>query len=233
MDIEGETINNGRESRITLNVGGARFVTTLETIQNYPDTMLGRMFAQENKELTRPNEKGEYHIDFSPQWFDHILRFYRTGKPVPRPLDIDPSFEEALDFWAIPTATVIEQLNVEASEILREFLDGVIEVMFSAVKSFVPNIQIVFDSLCHVRFEPNLLTIHESVMFRFRNGYKILNSSARMIVSAQLRKILSPASLSIVYTYGSPERFHLSIENYLNFDTISQHLTAELEYKSF
>ncbi|KAK9708721.1 hypothetical protein K7432_009466 [Basidiobolus ranarum] len=224
MNIKEEPVKNEKETRITLNIGGARFVTTLETIQKYPDTMLGRMFAVENRELTKPNDKGEYLVNYSPQWFDRILRFYRTGQPVPRPVDIDPSFEDALDFWAIPSATVIEQLNIEASQILEEFLDGVIEVMFTAVKNFLPKVKIIFDSLYDVRFEPKLLTVHESIKVQFRNGYKILNSSARVIVGIQLRKILFPATLSIVYTYGSPERFHLSIENYLNFDTISKNL---------
>eukprot|EP01087_Luapelamoeba_hula_P000913 TRINITY_DN10680_c0_g1_i2.p1 TRINITY_DN10680_c0_g1~~TRINITY_DN10680_c0_g1_i2.p1 ORF type:complete len:469 (-),score=56.80 TRINITY_DN10680_c0_g1_i2:127-1533(-) len=69
-----------QESRIKLNVGGIKFVTSLDTLQIYTDSMLGNMFSGKFKLDT--DDKGYYFIDRDGTHFRYILNFLRTGSLV-------------------------------------------------------------------------------------------------------------------------------------------------------
>ena len=68
-----EVITNGNK-RIKINIGGATFETTNETLNKYPCSMLAQMLGKGNK---------TYFIDRNGSLFEHVLNYLRTGN-LPR-----------------------------------------------------------------------------------------------------------------------------------------------------
>lgn len=80
-----------------VNVSGVRFQTWKNTLDRYPDTLLG----SSEKEFFFNEETQEYFFDRDPEMFRHILNFYRTGKlHYPRHECIQ-AFDEELAFYGI------------------------------------------------------------------------------------------------------------------------------------
>jgi len=53
-----------------------RFETWQNTLEKYPDTLLG----SNERDFFYEEETGEYFFDRDPDIFRHILNYYRTGK---------------------------------------------------------------------------------------------------------------------------------------------------------
>ncbi|CAI2169484.1 1794_t:CDS:2 [Funneliformis geosporum] len=68
------------EDRIILNVGGIKYETFRSTLTAYPDTLLGIMFSERNKEMLHPTNVNEYFFDRDGYIFRYILQYYRTGQ---------------------------------------------------------------------------------------------------------------------------------------------------------
>uniref|UniRef100_A0A8C2FAM0 Potassium channel tetramerisation-type BTB domain-containing protein n=1 Tax=Cyprinus carpio TaxID=7962 RepID=A0A8C2FAM0_CYPCA len=66
----------GQDGLIILNVSGTRFQTWRNTLERYPDTLLGST----ERDFFFHEETNEYFFDRDPDIFRHILNFYRTGK---------------------------------------------------------------------------------------------------------------------------------------------------------
>ncbi|XP_046896152.1 potassium voltage-gated channel subfamily D member 1 [Hypomesus transpacificus] len=80
-----------------VNVSGQRFQTWKNTLDRYPDTLLG----SSEKEFFYNEDTQEFFFDRDPEMFRHILNFYRTGKlHYPRHECIQ-AFEEELAFYGI------------------------------------------------------------------------------------------------------------------------------------
>ncbi|XP_061114236.1 potassium voltage-gated channel subfamily D member 1 isoform X3 [Conger conger] len=80
-----------------VNVSGLRFQTWKNTLDRYPDTLLG----SSEKEFFYNEDTQEYFFDRDPEMFRHILNFYRTGKlHYPRHECIQ-AFDEELAFYGI------------------------------------------------------------------------------------------------------------------------------------
>ncbi|XP_028648614.1 potassium voltage-gated channel subfamily D member 1 isoform X1 [Erpetoichthys calabaricus] len=90
--------NKSRNDEILIvNVSGQRFQTWKNTLDRYPDTLLG----SSEKEFFYNEETQEYFFDRDPEMFRHILNFYRTGKlHYPRHECIQ-AFDEELAFYGI------------------------------------------------------------------------------------------------------------------------------------
>ncbi|CAG8557587.1 3135_t:CDS:2 [Scutellospora calospora] len=67
------------DDRVILNVGGIKYETFRSTLTAYPETLLGIMFADRNKEMLHPINGNEYFFDRDGHLFRHILQYYRTG----------------------------------------------------------------------------------------------------------------------------------------------------------
>ncbi|CAG8769554.1 8806_t:CDS:2, partial [Cetraspora pellucida] len=67
------------DDRIILNVGGVKYETFRSTLTAYPETLLGIMFADRNKEMLHPINGNEFFFDRDGYLFRHILQYYRTG----------------------------------------------------------------------------------------------------------------------------------------------------------
>uniref|UniRef100_A0A9J8AUI9 A-type voltage-gated potassium channel KCND1 n=2 Tax=Cyprinus carpio TaxID=7962 RepID=A0A9J8AUI9_CYPCA len=89
----------GQDGLIILNVSGTRFQTWLNTLERYPDTLLGST----ERDFFFHEETNEYFFDRDPDIFRHILNFYRTGKlHYPRHECISAYDEELAFFGIIP-----------------------------------------------------------------------------------------------------------------------------------
>ncbi|RVE56811.1 hypothetical protein OJAV_G00225110 [Oryzias javanicus] len=87
----------GRDGLILLNVSGTRFQTWRDTLERYPDTLLG----SSERDFFFHEERREFFFDRDPEIFRHILNFYRTGHlHFPRQECIC-AYEEELAFFGI------------------------------------------------------------------------------------------------------------------------------------
>lgn len=82
--------------RVTINVGGQRFVTYKSTLQNIPKTKLSRLNEQDPSFDPVNNE---YFFDRNPRFFESILDFYRTGTLHFMHCLCGPAIKQELDFW--------------------------------------------------------------------------------------------------------------------------------------
>nr|BAC53864.1 Kv4 class voltage-gated potassium channel C-terminus truncated isoform [Halocynthia roretzi] len=84
---------------VTLNVSGCRFQAWKNTLERYPDTMLG----SDEKDFFYDETRKEYFFDRDSEIFRHILGFYRTGKMhFPRTECISAIDDELAFFGIIP-----------------------------------------------------------------------------------------------------------------------------------
>jgi len=94
--------SRGKNGRVVLNVGGKRFETLIDTLQKFPDTMLGAMFSPgRGMSMAVPDENGEYFFDRDPKMFDIVLNFYRHGKIIIPSNRSYGMVREELDFFGI------------------------------------------------------------------------------------------------------------------------------------
>uniref|UniRef100_A0AAQ6IE87 BTB domain-containing protein n=1 Tax=Anabas testudineus TaxID=64144 RepID=A0AAQ6IE87_ANATE len=82
---------------IVLNVSGRRFQTWRNTLDRYPDTLLG----SSEKEFFYNEETKEYFFDRDPDVFRSVLNFYRTGKLHYPRYECISSYDEELAFFGI------------------------------------------------------------------------------------------------------------------------------------
>ncbi|XP_071402182.1 A-type voltage-gated potassium channel KCND2 [Centroberyx affinis] len=88
-----------QDGLIVLNVSGTKFQTWRNTLERYPDTLLGST----ERDFFFHEESNEYFFDRDPDIFRHILNFYRTGKlHYPRHECISAYDEELAFFGIIP-----------------------------------------------------------------------------------------------------------------------------------
>ncbi|XP_029968998.1 A-type voltage-gated potassium channel KCND2 [Salarias fasciatus] len=88
-----------QDGLIVLNVSGTKFQTWRDTLERYPDTLLGST----ERDFFFHEESNEYFFDRDPDIFRHILNFYRTGKlHYPRQECISAYDEELAFFGIIP-----------------------------------------------------------------------------------------------------------------------------------
>ncbi|XP_056629420.1 potassium voltage-gated channel subfamily D member 1 [Triplophysa dalaica] len=80
-----------------VNVSGLRFQTWKNTLDRYPDTLLG----SSEKEFFFNEDTQEYFFDRDPEMFRHILNFYRTGKLHYPRQECVQAFDEELAFYGI------------------------------------------------------------------------------------------------------------------------------------
>ncbi|XP_032376776.1 A-type voltage-gated potassium channel KCND3 isoform X2 [Etheostoma spectabile] len=89
--------NKRQDELIILNVSGRRFETWRNTLDRFPDTLLG----SSEKEFFYNEETKEYFFDRDPDVFRNVLNFYRTGKLHYPRYECISSYEEELAFFGI------------------------------------------------------------------------------------------------------------------------------------
>ena len=66
----------GEDEKVVINISGTKFETWRNTLEKYPDTLLG----SNEREFFYDEDSKEYFFDRDPDIFRHILNYYRTGK---------------------------------------------------------------------------------------------------------------------------------------------------------
>ncbi|XP_052781095.1 potassium voltage-gated channel protein Shal-like isoform X3 [Mya arenaria] len=85
------------EDKLCINVSGRRFETWQNTLDKYPDTLLG----SNEKDFFYDEKFNEYFFDRDPDIFRHILNYYRTGKLHYPKHECISSYDEELAFFGI------------------------------------------------------------------------------------------------------------------------------------
>ncbi|XP_054279917.1 potassium voltage-gated channel protein Shal isoform X1 [Macrosteles quadrilineatus] len=85
------------DEKLLINVSGRRFETWRNTLEKYPDTLLG----SNEREFFFDEECKEYFFDRDPDIFRHILNYYRTGKLHYPKHECLTSYDEELAFFGI------------------------------------------------------------------------------------------------------------------------------------
>jgi len=85
------------DEKLVINVSGQRFETWQNTLEKYPDTLLG----SNEKDFFFDEVLKEYFFDRDPEVFRHILNYYRTGKLHYPKQECLTQFDEELAFFGI------------------------------------------------------------------------------------------------------------------------------------
>ncbi|CAH1765002.1 16178_t:CDS:2 [Entrophospora sp. SA101] len=149
-----ESSNHQRETkdineRITLNVGGIKYVTYISTLTQYPNTLLGTMFQERNKSLLKPTDNdNEYFFDRNGRAFHYIMEYYRTGKYLWDPFDHSRKadnfnisrmeVENELDYFQIPFPNQrLREIGLKH----RKFIDDIINVLEEPIYKSLENLE--------------------------------------------------------------------------------------------
>lgn len=93
------------DGRVRINVGGRLFVTYGQTLDRFPDTLLG----SDEREYFYDAESGEYFFDRDPMLFGRVLAYYRTGRVHWPRTECVAAFNEELAFFGIRAADVVSE----------------------------------------------------------------------------------------------------------------------------
>ncbi|XP_055024006.2 A-type voltage-gated potassium channel KCND3 isoform X1 [Misgurnus anguillicaudatus] len=123
MPVAPTNKNKRQDELIVLNVSGRRFQTWRNTLDRYPDTLLG----SSEKEFFFNEETKEYFFDRDPDVFRSILNFYRTGKlHFPR-YECISAYDEELAFFGIIPEIINDCCYEEYKDRKRENLERLMD----------------------------------------------------------------------------------------------------------
>eukprot|EP01114_Cavostelium_apophysatum_P019143 TRINITY_DN6082_c0_g1_i1.p1 TRINITY_DN6082_c0_g1~~TRINITY_DN6082_c0_g1_i1.p1 ORF type:complete len:337 (+),score=61.78 TRINITY_DN6082_c0_g1_i1:58-1068(+) len=152
-----ETCANYGE-RVTLNVGGKKFETYASTLAKFPESLLGAMFHPRNSHLRKLDSTGEYFFDRSPQVFESILNFYRTGKLRLVPGVSRLMLEDELDYWQLPSECLQEEETIgskysyAAMEVTRHKAEPVLTTIRNYIVEFIERAALNGVQSCSIEF---------------------------------------------------------------------------------
>lgn len=124
MPTSPDTKNGHRsDERLKINVSGRQFQVWRNTLEKYPDTLLGST----EKEFFFDDGVNEYFFDRDPDIFKSILNFYRTGKLHFPKSECVASFDEELAFFGIMPDVIGDCCYEEYREKKRETQDRLLD----------------------------------------------------------------------------------------------------------
>ena len=85
------------DEKLRINVSGQKFETWRNTLEKYPDTLLG----SNEKEFFYDEDVKEYFFDRDPDIFRYVLNYYRTGKLHFPKYACVLEYDEELSFFGI------------------------------------------------------------------------------------------------------------------------------------
>nr|CAG8478031.1 2348_t:CDS:2 [Entrophospora candida] len=223
-------LNDPNNERVILNVGGLKYETYRSTLKKYPDTLLGMLFQDKNKQFLEAMNGNEYFIDRNGYAFRYILEYYRNGEiywPNENSDENSHSFTTVsrrelraeLDFFQIPVDISINApLNQFVSnETLSDKLDGFI----TALKSSIFEAEFNFRKSVNIQFHNNNI------------GGDI--SNVMYIVSPRIEKIVNrlrpyeSCGYSILRLFGEKIKTHI----YMTIPCIKCNVTKKSSPDSF
>lgn len=106
---------------ITLNVSGTKFQTWQDTLERYPNTLLG----SSERDFFYHKATHDYFFDRDPDIFRHILNFYRTGKLHYPQRECVSAYDEELAFFGIIPEVMGDCCYEEYKDQRRENLERI------------------------------------------------------------------------------------------------------------
>ena len=111
------------DQRLRINVSGKLYEAWRNTLEKYPDTLLG----SNERDFFYDEDRGEYFFDRDPDIFKCILNYYRTGKLHLPKTECVSSFDEELAFFGIMPDIIGDCCFEEYREKKREAQEQIIE----------------------------------------------------------------------------------------------------------
>ncbi|CAG8727202.1 1786_t:CDS:2, partial [Dentiscutata erythropus] len=114
-------IHLSMSERIILNIGGIKYETFRSTLTAQPETLLGKMFRDQNEYIKNSVNGNEYFFNRNGEAFYYIMEFYRTGKLL-WPIETKKSqvtyqqLKEELDYFQINKSKVCSLLISETTK---------------------------------------------------------------------------------------------------------------------
>jgi hypothetical protein len=111
------------DEKLVLDVGGKKFGVWKSTLTKWPNTLLGKMFSQENIPIKKQKD-GSYFFDQNAERFEYVLEFHRSGI-FPEPSSIytqkykQELLQQCLNFFCIekPADVHFKPHNTEQSKL--------------------------------------------------------------------------------------------------------------------
>ncbi|XP_058641612.1 potassium voltage-gated channel subfamily D member 3 isoform X2 [Onychostoma macrolepis] len=135
MPVAPTNKNKHQDELIILNVSGRRFQTWRNTLDRYPDTLLG----SSEKEFFFNEETREYFFDRDPDLFRSILNFYRTGKLHYPRYECISAYDEELAFFGIIPEIISDCCYEEYKDRKRENIERLMDDLEDNKDSKLPN----------------------------------------------------------------------------------------------
>ncbi|XP_019630020.1 PREDICTED: potassium voltage-gated channel subfamily A member 10-like [Branchiostoma belcheri] len=105
----------GPVQKVVINVSGLRFVTTMATLETYPDSLLG---DNRRRKWYYDANKNEYFFDRHRPSFEAILQYYQTGGVLQRPEEVPAEvFLDELEFYDVGEETLQRYKEEEGMEL--------------------------------------------------------------------------------------------------------------------
>ena len=133
-----------------------QYETYVSTLRQYPDTLLGTMFQERNKNLLKPINDNEYFFDRNGRAFHYIMEYYRTGeclwnlsmgKTENGALMTRKEFEKEMDYFQISYSNqALHEVRLAHKKIISEIMKFMEEQIYESMKSFVNNMSFQFST---------------------------------------------------------------------------------------
>ncbi|KAI6217979.1 BTB domain-containing protein [Aphelenchoides fujianensis] len=116
-------IDHVSDEKIIINVSGRRFETWKNTLEKFPETLLG----SSEKEFFYDEDDGTYFFDRDPDLFRYVLTFYRTGKLHYPKHECLVAYDEELAFFGIMPDLIADCCYESYKDVKRENQERVLE----------------------------------------------------------------------------------------------------------
>ncbi|XP_058502508.1 potassium voltage-gated channel subfamily D member 2-like isoform X2 [Solea solea] len=177
MPIPPQDKRKAQDGLIILNVSGTKFQTWRNTLERYPDTLLGST----ERDFFFHEETNEYFFDRDPDIFRNILNFYRTGKlHYPRQECIS-AYDEELAFFGIIPEIIGDCCYEEYKDRRRENAERLQDDEDSEMNNDVTPVNLTFREYLWRAFEnPHSSTL--ALVFYYVTGFFIAISVMANVV---------------------------------------------------
>uniref|UniRef100_H2YIJ9 BTB domain-containing protein n=1 Tax=Ciona savignyi TaxID=51511 RepID=H2YIJ9_CIOSA len=97
--------------RVSINVSGQIYETQLQTLNQFPETLLGHA---DKRRKYYDRSRNQYFFDRNRRAFDAILHYYQSGGRLRRPMDISVDvFADEIKFFQLGTEAMAKYQEIE------------------------------------------------------------------------------------------------------------------------
>ncbi|CAG8548724.1 7985_t:CDS:2, partial [Acaulospora morrowiae] len=218
--------------RVVLNVGGQKFETYRSTLTAYPNTLLGKIFSEEQENIL--SEVEEIFFDRDYNVFKYIMQFYRNGRITWPSSPTEPSVDDIyreLAFFKIELRKGHAQIIEAATFRVDSFIDMILEAIFEARVDFKKKLEITFyrSGDLPAKVSPAIPVIERLVTEYSHIGYGIIdarNYKLARFVTCHPEVAQGGLRFEIVHEPGPPSSYRIIVEAYQLIQPQAMHNSA-------